>query len=141
MKSNIILVVFLFTPGIGYAQSNAENHVALTKTLNYYLEGGTDNDFEILKKAFHPTATMKFIRDGYKEVNALEFFEKGMKPGPKQNRKTRIVYTNISGTAASAQLETEYPAFTLIDYMNLLLIDGKWKIVSKIFYRQEKMKE
>lgn len=111
------------------------------ETLNYYLEGGTNNDFETLKKAFHSTATMKYLGEEYKEVNALEFFESRMKPGPKQNRKTRIIYSDISGNAANAKLEIEYPTFTFIDYMNLLLIDGEWKIVSKIFYKQEKWVE
>ncbi len=107
----------------------------IEKTLNYYLIGGTNNDFEMLQKAFHPTATMKFIGDGYQEVNAIEFFRNGMKPGPKQDRQTRIAAINVSGNAASARLEIEYPTFTFIDFMNMLKIDGEWKIVSKIFYR------
>jgi len=107
------------------------------KTVSYYLDGGTNNDFETLKKAFHKTATMKFITgDGYKEVNALEFFKKGIKSGPKQNRKTSIESVDISGTAASAKLKIEYDTFAFIDYMNLLKIDDEWKVVSKIFYRQ-----
>ena len=108
------------------------------KTLNYYLEGGTNNDFDMLQKAFHPTATMKYIGDEYKEVNAVEFFKKGMKPGPKQNRKTRIVAVNVTGNAANATLEIEYPTFYFIDYMNLLRVDGEWKIVGKIFHRKSK---
>ena len=108
----------------------------IERTLSYYLEGGTNNDFETLKQAFHNNATMKFIGDQYMEVNALEFFEKGIKPGPKQNRKTRVVSIDIAGNAASAQLEIEYPNFTFIDFMNLLKINGEWKIVSKIFYKR-----
>ncbi|MEL6810791.1 MAG: nuclear transport factor 2 family protein [Bacteroidota bacterium] len=107
------------------------------KTLNYYLQGGTNNDFETLKKAFHESATMKYIgKDGYTEVNAIDFFQKGMKSGGKQDRKTRIEYLNISGHAAHAKLIIDYPTFSFIDYMNLLKVDGEWKIVSKIFYRK-----
>lgn len=107
------------------------------KTVSYYLDGGTNNDFETLKKAFHKTATMKFISDdGYKEVNALEFFQKGIEPGPKQKRKTSIESIDVTGTAATAKLKIEYETFAFIDYMNLLKIGGEWKVVSKIFYRQ-----
>lgn len=82
---------------------------------------------------------MKFIsKDGYKEVNALEFFKKVMKPGPKQNRKTKIASIDITGNAAQAKLEIEYETFAFIDYMNLLKVDGEWKVVSKIFYRKQK---
>jgi protease I len=61
-----------------------------------------------------------------------------MKPGPKQNRKTSISYINVTGTAANARLEIAYPDFAFIDYMNLLKVDGEWKIVSKIFYKKTK---
>lgn len=131
------LILLFFSAGI-FLTANAQesDYQLVEQTVNYYLDGGTNNDFETLKKAFHETATMKFIgKDGYKEVNALEFFS-GIKPGPKQNRKTRIADINIAGNAANARLEIEYPTFTFIDFMNLLKVDGEWKVVSKIFYKK-----
>ncbi len=129
-----LLVLFASTTFISAQESD---YALVEKTVNYYLEGGTNNDFETLKKAFHETATMRYIANEYKEVNALEFFKKAIKPGPKQNRKTKIDYINITGHAANAKLEIEYPTFTFIDYMNLLKIDGEWKVVNKIFYRKK----
>lgn len=126
-----ICIVFMHTIN---AQDSDQKLVE--KTVSYYLEGGTNNDFETLKKAFHKDATMKFIaNDGYREVNALAFFKKGIKPGPKQNRNTSIESINVMGTAASAKLKIEYETFIFIDYMNLLKIDGEWKVVNKIFHR------
>lgn len=116
-------------------QAQTVEHDAVKQTLNYYLEGGTNNDFEVLKKAFHEDASMKYIRGEYKAVNAIEFFQGIMKPGPPQNRTTSIEYIDISGPAAHARLRIDYPKFSFIDYMNLLKIDGEWKIVSKIFNR------
>ena len=130
-----ILCSFLLTTNIYTQKSDYE---LVSETVSFYLDGGTNNDFETLKKAFHETATMKFVGDEYKEVNALAFFKKGMKPGPPQNRKTRIANIDISGHAANAKLEIEYPTFTFIDYMNLLKIDGEWKVVNKIFYKRVK---
>ena len=115
--------------------SQTSEHDAVKQTLNYYLEGGTNNDFDMLKMAFHEDATMKYIRGEYKAVNAIEFFQGIMKSGPPQNRKTSIEYVDISGPAAHARLRIDYPNFSFIDYMNLLKIDGEWKIVSKIFNR------
>ncbi|MBQ4822611.1 nuclear transport factor 2 family protein [Aquimarina sp. MMG016] len=134
MKHFLILSLLLITASSINGQNS--EYEAVKKTVNYYLEGGTNNDFETLKKAFHKTATMRYIREGYQDVNALEFFKKVMKPGPKQNRKTKVVNVDISGHAATARLEIEYPTFTFIDYMSLLKIDGEWKIVSKIFYKK-----
>ncbi len=132
-----VILLFLATTLCVNLSAQESDYQQVATTVNYYLDGGTNNDFETLSKAFHPTATMKYIgRDGYTEVNALEFFEKGMKPGPKQNRKTRITNITISGNAANARLEIEYPDFSFIDFMNLLKVDGEWKIVSKIFHRK-----
>lgn len=138
MKTTIIALLLCVTCSMNsFAQESDYNLVE--KTVSYYLKGGTNNDFETLKKAFHKDATMKFISKGiYKEVNALNFFKRVIKSGPKQNRKTQISYINISGNTANAKLEIEYPSFTFIDYMNLLKIDGEWKVVNKIFYRKPK---
>lgn len=137
---SLLLLLTFALPASSSAQSVAEAYPAIAQTVNYYLEGGTNNDFDTLKKAFHETATMKYMAGGeYREVNALEFFGKGMKAGgPKQNRETRIVSIDVAGSAAFAKLEIEYPTFTFVDYMHLLHVDGEWKIVSKIFHRQPK---
>lgn len=131
------LILLFFTAGIFFTANAQESDYQLVEqTLNYYMEGGSDNDFQTLKKAFHDTATMKYItEEGYKEVNALEFFS-GMKPGPRVSRKNRIADITISGHAANARLELEYENFTFVDFMNLLKVDGEWKIVSKIFYKR-----
>ncbi|RDY59283.1 nuclear transport factor 2 family protein [Flagellimonas nanhaiensis] len=134
MKQNLLLLILTLCLGTVTAQES--DYQLVQQTLNYYMEGGSNKDFNTLKKAFHPTATMKYISDeGYKEVNALEFFS-GMKPGPRVNRKNRIAEITISGHAANARLELEYPDFTFVDFMNLLKIDGEWKIVNKIFYKR-----
>ncbi|TXN38330.1 nuclear transport factor 2 family protein [Flagellimonas hymeniacidonis] len=131
------LVLLFFTAGVFCAINAQESDYQLVEqTLNYYMEGGSNRDFNTLKKAFHETATMKYITDeGYKEVNALEFFS-GMKTGSRIDRKNRIAEITISGHAANARLELEYPDFTFVDMMNLLKIDGEWKIVNKIFYKR-----
>lgn len=135
MKQLLILFVLLTITTLTNAQDS--DYALVEKTLGYYLDGGTNNDFETLKKAFHKTATMKYIADEYKEVNAIDFFKEVMTPGPKSTRKTRIDYINITGHAANAKLEIDYKGFTYFDYMNLLKINGEWKIVSKIFYKKE----
>ena len=136
MKRTVILLV-VATLSLTSSTAQESDYELVAKTVNYYLDGGTNNDFETLKKAFHETATMKYItNDGYKEVNALDFFSGMDASKPKQNRKTRIEDITISGHAANARLEIEYPTFTFIDFMNLLKIEGEWKIVNKIFYRK-----
>lgn len=134
MKKLVILSIALFV----FASAKAQDHVEIAKTVNYYLEGGTNNDFETLKKAFHPEAKMTYLSNGeFKSVNAIEFFGKGMKgKSGKQDRQTRITNIDVSGHVASARLEILYPTFKFIDYMQLLKVDGEWKIISKTFFRE-----
>lgn len=138
MKRTLFFLLAL-TLSLTSMTAQESDYQLVAKTVNYYLEGGSNNDFQTLKKAFHETATMKYItKDGYKEVNALEFFSGMDASKPRQNRETRIADITISGHAANARLEIEYPSFTFVDFMNLLKIDGEWKIVNKIFYRMPK---
>jgi len=45
---------------------------------------------------------------------------------------------NIEGNAAQAKIKIETGSVIMNDYMNLLKINGEWKIVSKIFSRSDK---
>ena len=65
------------------------------------------------------------------------WFKNAIKPGPPTNRKTSIVSINQTGLAANAVLHLDSPDTRLTDFMNLLKIDGKWQIVSKIFYGEK----
>jgi len=140
MKKSILSLILFFTIStVALAQDS--DYKLIEETVSFYLDRGTNNDFETLKKAFHPDATMKFVStDGYKEVNAIEFFERVTKPGPKQDRETSIAYINVSGNTASAKLEINYATSSITDYLNLLKIDGKWLVVNKIFFRKNKTK-
>ena len=133
----LFFILALFQSTIIYGQTKADDYMAISETLSYYLDGGTYNDFPKLAKAFHKDATMKSIGEEYKSVNALDFFEKRIKPGPPSNRQTKIVSINYCGHAANAVLHIDYPDFRFVDFMNLLKIEGTWKIVNKLFYTQK----
>jgi len=135
MKLHLVFLLFL-SLGASSLQAQDSDYTQIETTLNYYLQGGTNNDFSTLKKAFHESCFMKSIGDNFRESNALEVFEKAMKPGPKQNRVTQVDFIHISGNAASAKVSCIYPTFTFHDYMHLLKIEGEWKIVSKTFFRE-----
>ncbi|MEM8526244.1 MAG: nuclear transport factor 2 family protein [Bacteroidota bacterium] len=133
-------IITLFLLGTSTASfGQISEYEAVAKTVNYYLEGGTNSDKETLMKAFHEDADVRFVDDKgeYKSIKASEFFG-GMKPGPKSNRKTRIANINITGHAANAHLVIESEDFEFNDYMTLLKIDGEWKIIMKIFFGEKR---
>jgi hypothetical protein len=141
IKFTSIFFCFLFCVTLVLAQESPDE-IAVKETLNNYFAGVTNGDTLLLRKAFHPTASMKYVdyKTGvYNDVPIGDFINRlKANAGKKNGRKTKIIYANISGTAAQARLEIDGSTFYFHDYMNLLKIDGEWKIVSKIFWREEK---
>jgi len=132
-------VTGVYTSGLQALKQIADERVAIEKTIAYYTEGGTEGDAAKVAKAFHPAATMKFIKEGAMVDEPIAvYFEKYIAAGVKQNRQTYIDAIDIKGTAASARLTLDYPTHQFIDYFNLLKIDGQWLVVSKIFHRVPK---
>src|SRR6478735_11925113 len=105
-KFSTILFCFLFCVSWVLAQDSKEE-AAVRETLNNYFEGVTNGDTTRLNKAFHPTASMKYVdyKTGeYKDVPIKDFLNRlKASAGQKNGRKTRIIYINISGTAAQAR--------------------------------------
>ena len=137
MKTNYGLLLFGLIWAsfhqVGLAQNS--NYAQVETCIKKYLKGDAQKDFETLKPSFHPNATMKYVssKSGYQEFNALEAFAGDKGREPEKNRTDTIAYINITGNAAQAKVEVDYPNITVVDYLHLLKIDGKWMIVNKIF--------
>jgi Putative lumazine-binding len=137
-KSFFLALALMFSLG-SFAQSS--DLLAIEKTCNDYLIGGTENDAERVASAFHPNARMIYLNEGkYTEVNAAQFFRERIKPGPAQERKTAVLSIEINGHAAFAKLHIVNPRGAFFDYMTLLKIDGTWKIINKSFFFEENKK-
>ncbi len=133
----------LFALGLAFAPrtaDEAQDREAIRQTIQYYFDGGTNADSVTLARAFYPDARMLFVRENKLTVVPIqEYIQRvgSSKPSPNDATKKRIVAIDLSGTAATAKLEIARPEVVLTDYMSLLKIDGEWKIVSKIFSRQD----
>ena len=108
IKFTSILFCFLFCVTWVLAQSSPDE-AAVRETLMNYLDGGTNGDTVKLNKAFHKSATMKYIDNKtgeFRDVPIADYLNRAKaNAGKKSDRKTKIVYTTISGTAAQARLE------------------------------------
>lgn len=119
------------------ARAQVSDADAVKACLENYMSG----DGERVEKAFRPSATMKYIdaKTGeFKDVPIAEYIARVKANKGPMDRKISIVYQNIEGTAAQAEIRIETDKLVLNDYMNLLKVGGEWKIVSKIFSRREK---
>ncbi|MCH3882191.1 nuclear transport factor 2 family protein [Tenacibaculum aquimarinum] len=109
---------------------------AIARIINYYLDGTRSDNPDLMRKAFQPDVTLKFIdKEGsYKMIPIKKFFSYFT------NTKSRlfenkIYYIDISGSTANVKLTAKYEAYKYIDYMNILKTKNGWKIVSKISHQ------
>jgi hypothetical protein len=121
------------------AQTKEQEIEAVKVVCNYYLDGGTNGDSVLFSKAFSPGGQMQYMRnDTLVVVSLKDFMARMSNNGKKQDRKTKIESVEVFGNAATAKLTIEYPLFYFHDIMSLLKTKEGWKIVGKIFYRQNK---
>ncbi|HEX7845112.1 MAG TPA: nuclear transport factor 2 family protein [Chitinophagaceae bacterium] len=137
MKKLLLFALIAFCFAITTTAQSTEE-AAVKACLENYMSGVGDK----VEKAFHSSATMKYIdaQSGeFKDVPIADYIArvKANTNGP-GNRKIEIVSLNIEGNAANGKIKIEMDKVILWDYMNMLKINGEWKIVSKIFSRQNK---
>ncbi len=120
------------------SQTDYTDLEAVKQTLGYYMDGASNGDKAMFTKAFLPEGQMLFVTDEGTRIIPLKDFVARMKDGQKNDRKNRIVSIHIEGNAAQARLMVETPEVIFHDFMSLLKTDKGWKIVSKIFYRENK---
>jgi hypothetical protein len=135
LKTFFLSVIFFISTVPVFAQTNTDEAGAKA-CLENYMSGEGDR----VEKAFHPSATMKYIdmqTGEFKDVAIADYIAR-VKASPKMERKIELTSLNIEGNAAQAKIKIETDKTVLYDYMNLLKINGEWKIVSKIFSRQNK---
>lgn len=136
---HLFFIIAICIGSMATAQTKEEETEAVKVVCNYYIDGGTNGDSVLFSKAFSPGGQMQYMRnDTLVVVSLKDFMERMRNTGNKQNRTAKIEYINIYGNAASAKITIEYPTFFFHDIMGLLKTKDGWKIVSKIFYRQNK---
>jgi hypothetical protein len=114
-----------------------ENYTAIVEVLNKYNEGGAKADSRIMRLAFNEQATIFGIEEGKLAGGPIEglfrTIDTAFRPSPEA--KAAIVRVDIVGAAASARIDTDnISGFRFTDFFNLLKVDGKWTVVSKIYH-------
>jgi hypothetical protein len=109
--------------------------------LQHYLMGHATGDGAHHREVFHPDSKLYFNRDGkFNALTSAEYIARasGKPAADEAQRKRRIVSVDVTGDAAVAKIELDYPSALLTDYFTLLKVDGKWMIMNKIFHSQLK---
>lgn len=133
-KTYLMLIVLLATSTV-YAQ-NTNDEEAIKTTIEHYFEGARTDNPDLLKKAFHPEATLKYAKDGEYSVIPIQKYFTYFTNTKTREFESKIHYVDVSGTAANVKLTTKYATHQFSDYMNMIKLKEGWKIVSKISFRE-----
>jgi hypothetical protein len=131
MRKLILLCVILITVSVN-AQSEFN---AINKVLYDYIEGTANGEPERLKKAFDENFNLYFVANDSLRTWSGKQYVAGVKKGRKSNRIGKVLSIDFEGNAAVAKIEILMPARKRIytDYLMLLKIKDKWKIIHKSF--------
>lgn len=134
------LLPALIAPPPAPAMERAEVEKPIRTYFRYHQTG----DPKGLSEAFHPEALLQWSEAGQRKVLtqpdwiARAEAQAAKTAGqPRPEVRCQIVSLEISGNAAVAKVILDYPTFRFIDYLHLLKLKGEWKIVDKIFHREE----
>jgi hypothetical protein len=111
---------------------------AVRAALEHYLAGHVTGEGKHFSMVFHPESKLFFNRDGQFATRTSAEYIAGASGKPaadEARRKRRIVMVDVTGDAAVAKIELDYPDVFFTDYFTLLKVNGEWKIVNKTFNR------
>jgi hypothetical protein len=121
------------------APSRAEYGVR--EALYHYLLGHTTGDSAHFHRAFHPQGNLYWVRDGQLMTRTAESYAAGASGRPaadEAQRSRKVTAIHITGDAASAIVELNYPAVQFVDYMSLVRVGDEWRIISKVYQARSK---
>ena len=101
-----------------------------------YLHGLKFNNPKDFEAAFWPEARLMFIKkDGsIGQLTQQEWYKMFAGAEGKEEQGTlKILAVDVTDNAASVKVIETYPKSVYVDYLNLLHINGEWRIVNKIY--------
>lgn len=112
----------------------------ITTALADYFDGLYEGDLDKLRRVFHPNAHLYSATDGPLTDLPLEDYMAlvGGREAPASRdapRYDRIVSIDLSGPcSALAKVELAIPPRYFTDFLTLLKLDGRWRIISKTYH-------
>ncbi len=113
---------------------------AVIAVLKDYFEGLYRSDTQILRRVFHPAALYASATDGVLLTLRMdEYFPiVDQRPSPAsrgEGRTDRILAIEFVGpVTALARVECSILPKHFTDLLTLILVDGRWQIISKVFH-------
>ncbi len=116
---------------------------SIRKVIDLYIEGVRNGSVESLRQAFHPQSSMFGWKGKDLFITPIQglFDYIASSPSPAESgEQTKFIITSIQvadNAATVAMAMDAYHAHDFADYFQLLKVDGRWWIVSKLFHADQ----
>ena len=116
--------------------TNVSEYGVIAKVVQHYIDGAKSGRGDDMKPAFHKDATIF----GYVGADLLagpiqKLFDWNDENGPATGLQARIANIDLIDTVATVRLELDnWTGHRFTDLFTLLKLDGKWKIMNKVFH-------
>lgn len=135
------VLILCFSAIVGLAEDDESEKTAIKKAIeDLYFKGQKYHDREALSKIFHESGHLHAVlTDGtFWTMPAPEWIAR-KDPNKKVSESGFFIdEIRVTGTSASVTARQDTGTWVVVDYLNMLKIDGEWRIVSKIFYSKKK---
>ncbi|RPE09544.1 nuclear transport factor 2 family protein [Chitinophaga lutea] len=120
----------------------AKQSIAVQSVINGYFDGIYRGDTALLGEVFHPQALLCGDINGqpyFKTVNEyLEVVRNRKSPQELgENFRMEVLGIEMLGNNAIAKLRVPMLGYDYYDYLSLTVIEGKWRIMNKLFTHRE----
>lgn len=135
----IVGILLSLIPFLGIAQQNEVEEI--TKTINLYFEGMVQRDRKMLDEAFLPEARLIGYRGKEFTITPFETWAGNTATGtPRDPAQHQNSIKNIRVNSYTAMVEAElfWPGIYYFDFLTLIKVDNKWKIVHKSWYEEKR---
>jgi hypothetical protein len=140
----ISALLVTLSAGVLSAQGKNPQADAVRKTIeDHYFKAQATGDGSHLKGTFVEEGRMMWIAEGQLRTRTSAEYIGGFQGKPaadEAKRKRKVVMVDVTGDAAVAKVELDFPDTTITDYFSLLKVGNDWKIVHKWFHRAPKAK-
>ncbi len=118
------------------APTITNEHDVIGKVVQHYIDGAKSGRGDDMKPAFHKDATIfGYAGDDLFAGPIQQLFDRNDENGPARELAARIATIDVVGTAATVRLELDnWTGHRYTDLFTLLIVDGEWKIMNKVFH-------
>lgn len=138
MKKLPVLLFCFFSLAV---QAQQSEFAAVTQTVQLYFDGMLQRDRGKLEEAFHPDARLIGYRGENFTVTPFDAWASGTAKGEPRDPalfQNSIKAIRIEGYTALVETELFWPGIYYYDFLTLIKVEGKWKIVHKTWYEEKR---